>query len=170
MMQEFVQQVDNLAQGALNGIHTAVPGRILSYDAAMATATILPEARMNAPDGRTFPYPSICGVPVVFPQGGGQRAAIAFPVKPGDTCLLIVCENDLQGWIKEGKDCGNGMKFDLTNSICIPGMFRSGSMAAVKADNENALVLMNGDKGIIIRESGIEINGNVLVHGKVTEG
>lgn len=187
MMQEFVQQVENLARGVLNEVHTAVPGVISSYDAGSGTASVKPKAELNSPDGRKFPYPEVSGVPVVFPQGNSQKSAIGFPVKSGDTCLLIICENDLQPFVNEDKSTGSCMKFDLTNAICIPGMFRSGSEAAKKADSENAIVIMNEgdavimlkkeeisfslkDKSITIKPDKIEINGDVLVHGTVTEG
>jgi len=34
MMQEFVQEIQNTVQRGLRGIHTAMPGRIVSFDAA----------------------------------------------------------------------------------------------------------------------------------------
>lgn len=187
MMQEFVQEVENLARGVLNDVHTAIPGIIVSYDAGSGMASVKPKAELNTSDGRKFSYPEVSGVPLVFPQGNSQKAAIGFPVKSGDSCLLIICENDLQSFVKENKNTGNSMKFDLTNAICIPGMFRSGSEAAIKADSENAFVIMNEedaivmikqdeislslkDKGILIKQDKIEINGDVLVHGTVIEG
>ena len=88
MMQEFVQEIQNTVQRGLRGIHTAMPGRIVSFDAAKGIATVKPAMKFKKPDGKTMDFPQVTGVPVVFPQGAGQGATIAFPVKPGDSCLL----------------------------------------------------------------------------------
>ena len=40
MMQEFVQEIQNTVQRGLRGIHTAMPGRIVSFDAAKGIATV----------------------------------------------------------------------------------------------------------------------------------
>lgn len=37
MMQEFVQEIQNTVQRGLRGIHTAMPGQIVSFDAARAS-------------------------------------------------------------------------------------------------------------------------------------
>ena len=92
MMQEFVQEIQNTVQRGLRGIHTAMPGRIVSFDAAKGVATVKPAMKFKKPDGKTMDFPQVTGVPVVFPQGAGQGATIAFPVKPGDGCLLVVPE------------------------------------------------------------------------------
>lgn len=95
MMQEFVQEIQNTVQRGLRGIHTAMPGRIVSFDAAKGIATVKPAMKFKKPDGKTMDFPQVTGVPVVFPQGAGQGATIAFPVKPGDSCLLVVAEQSL---------------------------------------------------------------------------
>ena len=40
MMQEFVQEIQNTVQRGLRGIHTAMPGQIVSFDAAKGIATV----------------------------------------------------------------------------------------------------------------------------------
>lgn len=187
MMQEFVQQLEDAMTEKVNGIHTAIPGTITDYDAGSGMAEVKPEGTMKMPDGKKLHYPSVSGVPVVFPQGAGQKAVIAFPVKAGDGCLLILCENDIQSWLSgtEEDNGGNRMKFDLTNGICIPGLFHTGSDAAQQAAEDEAIVINMGKSTIVMQEdstklscsgkeititqSGIKIEGNVVVHGTITE-
>lgn len=119
MMQEFVQEIQNTVQRGLRGIHTAMPGRIVSFDAAKGIATVKPAMKFKKPDGKTMDFPQVTGVPVVFPQGAGQGATIAFPVKPGDGCLLVVAEQSLDYW-QYGQETSTDLAFDMTNAICIP--------------------------------------------------
>ncbi len=155
MMQEFVQQIENAVREAVYDMHTAIPGTITAYDAATGRASVHPEGRLTMKNGKQLNYPPIVGVPVVFPQGAGQKASIAYPVKPGDGCLIVVCENDLKPWMSHGKETDGNMKFDLTNSVCIPGLLGMGNEAAVKACREDAVVLRNEETEVVIKRDGM---------------
>lgn len=202
MIQEFVQQVENTISEAIYGIHTALPGTISSFDPATGMATIKPEGTVAMKNGQMLKYPTIVRVPVVFPQAGGQDTVIAYPVKPGDGCVIIVCENDLKPWMSHGKETASDMKFDLTNAVCIPGLFSEGNEAMQKAVAEDAIIIQNkdmemvlksdefqvkyeqnsvwmgddgvnlkcGEKSLTVKESRIEIEGDLVVSGSVTEG
>lgn len=202
MMQEFVQQIENTIREATYDMHTALPGTISSFDPATCMATVRPEGTAAMKNGKRLKYPSIVKVPVVFPQAGGQDTVIAYPVKPGDGCLVIICENDLKPWMSHGKETESDMKFDLTNAVCIPGLFSEGNEAVQKAVEEDAVIIRNrkmemmmkedefqvahesnrlrmgtegvdircGEKGLSVRDSRIEIKGDLFVSGSITEG
>ncbi len=202
MMQEFVQQIENTTRESIYGIHTALPGTISAFDPATGMATIRPEGTVAMKNGKRLKYPSVVKVPVIFPRAGGQDTVIAFPVKPGDGCLVIICENDLKPWMSHGKETESDMKFDLTNAVCIPGLFSEGNEAAQKAVEENAVIIKNkememmikedrfqvkheqnrlqmgtdgvnikcGGKSLSVRDSRIEIEGDLYVSGSIVEG
>lgn len=157
MMQEFVQQIENTVREATYDMHTALPGTISEFDPISGMATIKPEGSVAMKNGKRLKYPSIVKVPVVFPQAGGQEAVIAYPVKPGDGCLIIVCENDLKPWISHGKETESDMKFDLTNAVCIPGLFSEGNEAMQKAAEENAIILKNKDMELQLKADEMRI-------------
>ena len=156
MMQEMVQEIENTIREATYDMHTAVPGTIAEYDAESGMASVKPEGTITMRTGEKLDYPTIVKVPVVFPQANGQKAAIAYPVKPGDGCLVIICENDLKPWTSHGKETDSNMKFDLTNSVCIPGLFGEGSEAAKKAAEEDAIVIKNEDMEIVVKKDAME--------------
>lgn len=157
MMQEFVQQIENTIREATYDMHTALPGTITEFDPAAGMATVKPEGSTAMKNGKRLKYPSIVKVPVVFPQTGGQDAVIAYPVKPGDGCLVIICENDLKPWMSHGKETESDMKFDLTNAVCIPGLFSEGNEALQKAVDENAVVIKNKDMEMMLKEDELQI-------------
>ena len=68
MMQELVNQVKKTAKKATEEMHTAVPATIKSYDPSTGRASVQPVAKFKKPNGETMDYPSISGVPVVFPN------------------------------------------------------------------------------------------------------
>lgn len=153
MMQEFVQEMENVVREATYDIHTAIPGTIINFDPASGTATVKPSGKIGMKNGEKLEYPQIIRVPVIFPRG--EHFAIAYPVAPGDGCLIIVCENDMKPWASNGKETDSNMKFDLTNSVCIPGLFRKGNEVAKKAVAENAVVLQNEETEVVLKKDGI---------------
>ena len=72
MMQEFVHETNKAIQEALKGVHTSMPGKIVSFDPSTGLATVLPTMKFRKPDGTTMEYPQITGVPVMFPQSMNQ--------------------------------------------------------------------------------------------------
>ncbi|WP_278941235.1 Gp138 family membrane-puncturing spike protein [Anaerotruncus colihominis] len=174
MMQEFVQQVNKTIKDSMNGMHTAFPGTIASFDPATGLATVLPSMKFKKPDGTTVEYPQITGVPVVFPQSMGQQATIAFPIKAGDGCLVIVAEQSIDLWMY-GQETNTDLAFDLTNSICIPGMFAKENAAMEDACAGNAVIVDVGGTRIAVKAGSVQVdagsitlNGNVTVKGNLT--
>mgnify|MGYP007070230404 CR=1 FL=1 len=166
MMQEFAQAVKDTSRGVLRGVHTVLPGEIVDYDPAAATAQVRPVMQFRRPDGTYLDYPVLSGVPVLFPQGAGQRASIGFPVEPGDGCLILLAEESLDYW-RFSRQTEARLPFDLTNAVCIPGLFRQGGPAAQEASSCGGVVLCAGDSRLILGPEGVEMRGNVTVSGNL---
>lgn len=167
MMQEFVQRLTEMAEGAVNSIHTAIPGTIESFDSGTCQATVKPSMMYKKPNGETIGYPSISGVPVYFPNGNMQDASISWPVKPGDGCLLIIAEQALDYWMY-GRETDTDLHFDLTNSIAIPGLFVNPGAAVKRAQTEDAVVIIVGSTQVAISEDKVDVIGDVAIKGNVT--
>lgn len=153
MMQEFVQQIENVVREATYDIHTALPGTIEAFDPASGMAVVKPQGTMNMKNGKKLSYPAIVKVPVMFPRG--QNTVIAYPVNPGDGCMIIVSENDMKPWMSHGKETDSDMKFDLTNAVCIPGLYGEGNETMQKAQEENAIILINEDMELMLKKDGL---------------
>lgn len=164
MMQELVNQVKKTAKKATEEMHTAVPATIKSYDPATGLASVQPVAKFKKPNGETMDYPSVSGVPVVFPQS--ENVTIAFPIKAGDGCLLVFGEKSLDYWLY-GKETDTELSFDLSNAVAIPSLKNTGSPAMQKACSENAVVLQSGGTTLTVKSGEVVINGNLTVNGKI---
>jgi hypothetical protein len=49
------------------------------------------------------------------------------------------------------------MKFDLTNAVCIPGLYSEGNEAMRKAIDEKAIVIKNKDMEMMLKEDELQI-------------
>lgn len=174
MLQEFTQEIKNTAKEEVNNIHTVVPGEIVSFDAAKCLATVQPKMKFKQKNGKTMDYPEIGDVPVVFMQTMKQEATIAMPIKAGDGCLIVFSEQSLDFW-QHGQETDTDLKFDLTNAICIPGLFsKENSLIKEACDNNAIIVDVKGTRLTVkkekvqIKAKDIELEGDVTVKGKVS--
>lgn len=174
MMQELVKAVKDQAKKTSEGMHTALPGEITAFDPGKGLATVQPKAKFKKPNGETLDFPKVTGVPVVFPQVMGQEATIAFPIKPGDGCLIVFAESALDYWMY-GKETDTTLWFDLSNAICIPGLFTAANATMQEACANNAVVVnVSGTKLTVkggtvqIDATSVIINGDVTLNGSMT--
>ena len=176
MLQEFVEQLGKNTESAIREIHTAMPGKVIAFDSAKGTASVQPIMKFKKPDGEMIDYPQLTGVPVVFPQALSQQATLAYPVKEGDGCLIIVAEQSIDYWMY-GQETNTDLAFDLTNAICIPGLFRQPSALVQEACRKNAIIIGVQETKLSVGQGYIEISapevrmsGNLTVSGNIDSG
>ena len=182
MLQEFTEEIETTARSVVNDIHTALPGEIVSYNAGTGTATVKPIGNFVTSDGKSLKYPTITEAPVCFPFCQNAGVGMAYPVKAGDSCIIIISEVELDSWRSGGGSSGS-LRFDLTSAMVLPGLLEGGCDASKKAAAENAVIITAGDVTVKvsdggckidtgstvmdITDSGISIKGNVTVDGTV---
>ena len=145
MMQEFVQSVQDSTRRLLENVHTALPAEIVAYNAATGMVNVQPKGKYYA-NGVPMDYPPIFGVPLAItaaPDGTG----IYFPIKPGDSVLVVVCEQNISEWLKGvGTTVGNQL-FQLQNAVAIPGLQKIG-LAAQNTANSTGSVVIQGNLSV----------------------
>ena len=103
------EELQALKQDILSSLHCALPGTVVSYDAETQTAVIQPAIKRRAEQrdgfarsvsGRNYrtvpdvPLPLLRDVPVFMP--------VSFEVNPGDACLVIFADCDIDAWFESG--------------------------------------------------------------------
>ncbi len=68
----------------------SLPGNILSFDPDNQTASIQPAVKLGS-----LLYPVLTDVPVFMP--------IPFEINPGDACLVIFSDVDIDNWFETGE-------------------------------------------------------------------
>lgn len=169
MLQELTAEIEQTAKAVANDIHTALPGKIVSYDSDNCTVTVSPIGKYITSDGVELDYPMITEVPVIFPCCQSIGTGIAFPLKKGDSCLVIVSEVELDTW-RSGAESEGSLRFDLTSAVVIPGLLKRGNAASKKAAKENSVVVTAGSVFLSVSEKGVTIEGNLTVTGDVKAG
>lgn len=182
MLQELSQEIEETARAVVNEVHTALPGEILNFHPKSGTASVRPVGEFITSDGKKLVYPVITEAPMLFPFCERAGVGICFPVKKGDSCLIIVSEVELDAW-RSGAASEGTLRFDLSSAVVIPGLMRTGGGITEKAIKQEAVVLYapdtevsvsrNGvkakvaEKELCVSDSGIVVRGDVMVSGNL---
>jgi hypothetical protein len=108
-------------------LHTALPGRVESYDAAKQTANVSLQVLHVGKDENGNPvqskYPVLANVPVAFPRGGGFF--LSFPLVKGDHVFVVFCEASIDQWRAKGAETypGDLRRHGLTGAVAIPCLY-----------------------------------------------
>ena len=93
---------DWIKKGA-EDVHVSMIGKIESYNPFTNRASITPVGSFTAPDWQEIPYPTIHNVPLQFPCGNGGQSGVTFPVKSGDTCVIIFADHQIENFLSGEK-------------------------------------------------------------------
>ena len=89
------EEIKAIKQDILASLHCALPGTVVSFDAEMQTAVIQPAVSRVISGSQTLSLPLLRDVPVFMP--------VSFPVNPGDACLVIFADCDIDAWFESGE-------------------------------------------------------------------
>lgn len=128
----WAEVLDEIMDVRVRRVHTAMPGKVLSYDHTTQTADIEPQLRSDGAELQPIP-----SVPIVWPLAYTDLAA-------GDTVLLIFCEADIGLWRQQGEagepqDVG---RHGLHGAVAIAGLARA---SAAKTFTAGSTVLPGAD-------------------------
>ena len=152
---EFIQALMEAVDGKISGIHTAAPGKVISYEGGRAS--VQPSLKYKVEDGRVLDAPIIVDVPVYFPTGG--NASITYPIKPGDDCCIVFSERSMDDWLKGGES-EDPRKFDLTDGMCFVGMKPS------RSHSNDAIEITHGNCKLRMPEGGpVTLNTDIVIGG-----
>lgn len=139
---------------------TALPAKVVSFDASKQTVSALPSAkiRRGLPNGKRdyLALPLIPDVPVHFPSGGGYT--LTFPIAPGDECLLVFASRSIDAWYAAGgqQEIRDARMHDLSDAFALVGIRSqprklSGLSANVqlRSDNGSLFVELNAAGGVV---------------------
>lgn len=126
-------------------------GEVVSFDTAKQTARVKLLIR-RVVLGRPTDYPILADCPVFIYSGG--VGSIAMPVAPGDPCLVLFCDRDIDNWFVSGQVSGpnSPRAHDLSDGLVLVG-FRPVTKA-ISDYNPNQITL---------RHPLVQIQGNASV-------
>lgn len=151
-------------------MRVAIPGIVLSFDAAEQTVSVQPALREqlnNEGDLSWVDIPPLVDVPVVMPRAGGY--ALTMPIQPGDECIVVFADMCIDAWWQSGGvqnqiDC---RRHDLSDGFAIVGPWSqprvlpnySTGTAQLRNEAGDAYVEISGSNISIVASGTINIQG-----------
>ena len=109
------EEREALKQEIFSSLHCALPGTVVSFDAERQTAEVQPVVKLGS-----MLFPVLSDVPVFMP--------VPFEVNPGDPCLVIFADADIDAWFESGEpqEPKSARKHSLSDGFAFVG-WRTGS-------------------------------------------
>jgi hypothetical protein len=110
------EEREALKQEIFHSLHCALPGNVVSFDPDTQTASIQPAVKLGS-----VPYPVLTDVPVFMP--------ISFEINPGDACLVIFSDVDIDNWFETGETAApnSPRRHSLSDGFAFVGFRVAGS-------------------------------------------
>ena len=110
MVQLSPEDITAVKKEIFSSLHCALPGAVESFDADTQTAVIRPAVK---PGGAEMPL--LRDVPVLMP--------VSFEVSPGDFCLVIFADCDIDSWLESGEaeEPASGRMHSLSDGVALVG-------------------------------------------------
>lgn len=155
-----------MLDGFEKGFRVASVGIINSFDAATQSAKVQIAVRERVFNITTrlfdnIEIPLLLDVPVQFPSAGGF--SLAFPVAPGDECLVIFSDSCIDAWWQNGgiQNQIDVRRHDLSDGIAILGI-KSKPNAVTASNNSVQLRNAAGDVMVEVKNDVVNIGGGTF--------
>lgn len=165
-----------VVERALAQARVAIPAKVVSFDRRRRTVEAQPLIRRPGRDGGTTQEPALADVPVVWPGTGRHR--VRFPLRAGDTVLLVFLDRASDDWALGLQlptatnpplvDPAEVRSHDYADAVAIP---LSTFSAALSAEVASGLAPME-DRLVVENESAqlALIDGGFVALGRRTPG
>jgi hypothetical protein len=157
--ESFPEVMDIFFNSKMDKVHTLIPGKIVSYDGhEKRRAEVKLMVKLRNSKNQIIEVDPIKNVPVMFPST--MDFNMLFPIKKDDGCLLLFAESCIGNFLlnsdNDPKEADDLNKFDLSDCICIPGLWSFKSLPD-KPENDDDFFLIFQDASIQIKDSDNDI-------------
>lgn len=168
-------------QNVMSSLNCHQVGEIISFDSNRQTAEVSIKMTYVVND-TIVEYPLLIDCPCIVLGGGPGR--LTFPIQPGDGCLVLFNDRDIDNWFVGGQTMPprTKRKHSFSDAIALVGLrnmqnkitdylangteLKYGS-STIKLEN-NKVTLTNGTAQVVLEGGNITIIGNVAITGGFT--
>lgn len=151
---EFKDAIKKWIKKGGEDVHVSMIGKIETFDPQTNRASITPVGKFTAPDWQEIPYPTIHNVPLQFPCGNGGKSGCTFPVKQGDTCIIVFSDHQIENFLS-GEKSDDMRNHSLNDAYAIPTLF-SAPVPTLKS-NPDDVCLFNDGALCVLKPSSLKI-------------
>lgn len=143
--------LDRAFTARAQGMRVALPGLVQTYDPTTQTCSVQPLVQDGVYDEtgtRTAErLPVVASVPVCFPGSGAF--SITWPVKPGDTVLLVFSSSSIDRWMALGGEVDpiDDRRHHITDAVAIVGLRDLGHALTGTSVDPSAMVISGTSGG-----------------------
>jgi hypothetical protein len=165
--------LDQIRQEVFYSFNCHQLATVQSLDPAKQTVTAtinllrqVPDLTQDPPVYKTLPYPLLVDVPMFVYSGG--KGSLTMPVAPGDTCLILFNDRDIDTWFATGNTAAPNSQraHNLSDGLALVG-FRS--LANVLGAIDQSNVVLAYDQGKIKVANKIAIIGQLATMTSVMD-
>jgi len=143
--------------------HVCLPARVEKYDHTQQRVEVKPLLRRAYADGVVEPMPVVVNVPLIWPRSGG--AQMTFPVKKGDTVMIVMADRSIDRWLSQGGEVtpDDRRQHDLSDAIAVPGLipFADFDGPVESSENNEDVLLRYAESKVRIKSDGdVEVEGS----------
>jgi len=100
-MNDISARINCLTMGTIISFNATNQTAIVSVNFQKVIKGVNPTSIVGEVSDMVINYPTLVNVPVAFMNGGGGY--LTFPITPGDTCILLFCDRDMDIWFATGQ-------------------------------------------------------------------
>lgn len=148
-------------------ISVAATAKVISFDPAKMTVNVQPLSK-HLENGKYESQPPILKVPVAVTRTGGY---ILRPwINVGDVGVVVYLDHDLDSTVTGGREAKplTERNHSTSDAIFIGGIVSGGYTASGFPNDACVLATEDGSVYLAITKSGVTIQGNLQVNGKIT--
>lgn len=147
---------------ALEGMYTALPGTIVSYDPTSCRAVVKPAVPKRMADGSMLSPPEIHDVPVSWPVTMGGSCFMTAPMSSGDSVLLVFSQRSIEHWKSGVSTAPQDPRWhDLSDCFAVP----TSDHRKINTDGQSLALKYGPTEFMVYEDSRIVINGNIEHNG-----
>lgn len=154
----------------LDAVHVALPVMVDRFDAANMSVDVQPLIKTQL-DGEYVDPPLLLDVRIATPCY--STCYIRPWYQRGDYGLVLICDADIDAVLATGavSEPGTPRLHALEDAFFVGAFLPSPAAARLGSLPDKALVLGMGGQQVVIRDSGIDLRGNVTINGRpIPEG
>lgn len=161
--------MNEILRGAAVSINCVQIGIIRAFDPATQLANIeiaMKQVKVIQGDGTKIleNYPLLMECPVFVLSGGGSF--ISLSVAPGDTCIVLFNDRNIDTWVNSGlvAEPGTSRLHDMSDAFALVGI-KPASAPITNYLADGIRIFFGTNASIDMTDDGITMNGNVTVKG-----
>lgn len=121
---KLLDAVRSAVSASSEALRVALVAEVVRYDDATGRADVRPIVPYVDDDGRAEPWPTLYGVPVMFPGGGD--VLFSYAVAKGSEGLVVFHDLSLAGWKAGDSEPRGRRSHALADGVFLPGIAARG--------------------------------------------